>query len=85
MPRTGAKLHGAQKMLGGEMLGRNARGSTLFVGDDEYVHLRRPSLGHPLPSRAGMELHGLASWLRFSDSNFFQIFRFEFFLFALQS
>ena len=70
------------------MLGRNARGSTLFVGDDEYVHLRRPSLGHPLPSRAGIELHGLASWLRISDSNFFQILRFlrfEFFLFALQS
>ena len=67
------------------MLGRNARGSTLFVGDDEYVHLRRPSLGHPLPSRAGIELHGLASWLRISDSNFFQIFRFDFFLFALQS
>ena len=57
------------------MLGRNARGSTLFVGDDEYVHLRRPSLGHPLPSRAGIELHGLASWLRFSDSNFFSDFQ----------
>ena len=67
------------------MLGRNARESSLFVGDDEYDHLRRPSHGHPLPSRAGIELHGLASWLRISDSNFFQIFRFEFFLFALQS
>ena len=71
------------------MLGRHARESTLFVGDDEYVHLRRPSLGHPLPSRAGIELHGLASWLRFSDSNFFfqilRFLRFEIFLFALQS
>ena len=63
MPRTGAKLHGAQKMLGGEMLGRNARGSTLLGGDHEYDHVRRPSLGHPLPSRPGRELHGLASWL----------------------
>ena len=76
MPRTGAFSAWRRKCWEGEMLGRNARGSTLFVGDDEYVHLRRPSLGHPLPSRAGMELHGLASWLvgdKFKICQIFQI------------
>ncbi len=35
LPRTGTKPHGSQNILGGEMLGRYAHESTLFMGDDE--------------------------------------------------
>ena len=60
-----------------KMLRQHAKEHTLLGGDHEYDHVRRPSLGHPLPSRPGRELHGLASWLvgdKFKICQIFQIF-----------
>ena len=59
------------------MLRQHAQERTLFLGDHEYVHVRRPSVGHPLRSRPGRELHGLASWVvgdKFKICQIFQIF-----------
>ena len=65
-----------------KMLRGHAKERTLFLGDHEYVHVRRPSVGHPLRSRPGRELHGLASWLvgdKFKICQIFQIFSDSFF------
>ena len=65
-----------------KMLRGHAKERTLFLGDHEYVHVRRPSVGHPLRSRPGRDLHGLASWLvgdKIYISQIFQIFSDSFF------